>query len=296
MFQPGPLCQAADRGGLTLLETLTGRTRIHFLIGSPIKQVLAPGWLSTRMAKAGYDGLLVPLQIEKEDIGAAMPVLKAMPNVDSILVTLPHKFRAAEACDRLSPRAQILGAINAMRREPDGSWIGDNFDGAGMLRGLKDGGCEVEGRRAYVVGAGGAGSSIVISLLEEGASEVVFHDRDPRAHDALQAKLSVAFPGRSRVGTGSPEGCDVVINATSSGLRPEDPLPVDPKWLRPEMTVADVITDPVPTALLAEAQRVGCRTRDGTHMLEGQISLLFDFMLHKNDAPTVAADRPARTI
>jgi shikimate dehydrogenase len=262
-----------------MLETLTGRTRIHFLIGSPIKQVLAPGWLSARMAKAGYDGLLVPLQIEPENIDATLPALKAMPNVDSILVTLPHKFRAAVACDRLSSRAQILGAINAMRREPDGSWIGDNFDGAGMLHGLEAGGCEVDGRRAYVVGAGGAGSSIVVSLLESGASEVVFHDRDPRAHDALQAKLREAFPGRSRIGNGSPDGCDVVINATSSGLRPGDPLPTDPALLRPDMTVADVITDPVPTEWLAAASRIGCRTRDGTHMLEGQISLLFDFML-----------------
>lgn len=69
---------------------ITGKTRVHFLIGSPISQVKAPGWLTERMRDADYDGMLVPLHIEKGNLASALPVLMAMPNVDSILITLPH--------------------------------------------------------------------------------------------------------------------------------------------------------------------------------------------------------------
>src|SRR5690606_14272402 len=99
----------------TPMTALTGKTRINLQIGSPISQVLAPGWLSERMQEAGYDGLLVPMQILPERLDSALPELMAMPNVDASLVTLPHKFGAARHCAELSPRAAALGAINAMR-------------------------------------------------------------------------------------------------------------------------------------------------------------------------------------
>jgi len=261
---------------------ITGKTRVHFLIGSPIAQVLAPGWLTQRMRDAQYDGMLVPLHIERQNLSSALPALKAMPNVDSILITLPHKFEAATYCDRLSDRAKVLGAINAMRREPDGTWFGDNFDGAGLTAGILKAGKLISGKNVFMVGAGGAGSSIGVSMLEEGARHLTFHDINKDNQEALFQKLSASYPGRVAVSTSVPVDCDIVVNATSAGLRESDPLPVDPGELRPHMVATDVITDPVPTRFLAQAVKLGCFTRDGTHMLEGQIQLLFEFMLHMN--------------
>lgn len=260
-------------------SNITGKTRVHFLIGSPIAQVLAPGWLTERMRKADYDGMLVPLHIEKGNLASALPVLKAMPNVDSILITLPHKFEAASFCDRLSERARVLGAINAMRREKDGTWFGDNFDGAGLTAGILKTGREISGKHVFMVGAGGAGSSIGVSMLEEGARHLTFHDISQVNQQALFEKLQAAYPGRVTVSTTVPTDCDIVVNATSAGMKPGDPLPVDPAQLSGQMIVSDVITDPVPTRMLEEAEKLGCFTRDGTHMLDGQIGLLFDFML-----------------
>lgn len=260
-------------------SNITGKTRVHFLIGSPIAQVLAPGWLTERMRNAEYDGMLVPLHIEKGNLASALPVLKAMPNVDSILITLPHKFEAATFCDRLSDRARVLGAINAMRRERDGSWFGDNFDGAGLTAGILKAGREISGKHVFMVGAGGAGSSIGVSMLEEGARHLTFHDINQVNQQALFEKLQAAYPGRVTVADAVPTDCDIVVNATSAGMKPADPLPVDPAQLKGHMIVSDVITDPVPTRLLEEAEKLGCFTREGTHMLDGQIGLLFDFML-----------------
>ncbi len=261
---------------------ITGKTRVHFLIGSPIAQVLAPGWLTKRMREANYDGMLVPLHIEKGKLSSALPALKAMPNVDSILITLPHKFEAATYCDRLSDRAKVLGAINAMRREVDGSWFGDNFDGAGLTAGILKAGKPISGKNVFMVGAGGAGSSIAVSMLEEGARHLTFHDINKENQDTLFQKLSAAYQGRVSLSISVPKDTDIVVNATSAGLRDADPLPVDPRELASHMVAADVITDPVPTRFLAEAETLGCFTRDGTHMLEGQIQLLFEFMLHRN--------------
>ncbi|ATU95482.1 shikimate dehydrogenase family protein [Phyllobacterium zundukense] len=259
--------------------TITGKTRVHFLIGSPIAQVLAPGWLTERMRKAGYDGILVPLHIEKDNLASALPVLKTMPNVDSILITLPHKFGASAFCDRLSDRAKVLGAINAMRREKDGSWFGDNFDGAGLITGILKAGHPIGGKSVFMVGAGGAGSSIAVSVLEEGARHLTFHDINKANQQALLEKLNGAYPGRVSVSTTVPKDCDIVLNATSAGMKATDPLPVDASQLSANMVAADVITDPVPTRFLQEAAQIGCLTRDGTHMLDGQIELLFEFML-----------------
>lgn len=258
---------------------ITGKTRVHFLIGSPIAQVLAPGWLTERMRKANYDGMLVPLHIEKDDLNSALPVLKAMPNVDSILITLPHKFGAVGHCDRLSDRARVLGAINAMRREKDGTWFGDNFDGAGLTAGILKAGKRISGKSVFMVGAGGAGSSIAVSMLEEGARHLSFHDINAPNQQALLDKLQTAYPGKLSIATKVPKDCDIVVNATSAGLKESDPIPIDPSELSPNMIAADVITDPVPTRFLKEAANIGCFTRDGTHMLDGQIELLFGFML-----------------
>ncbi|MDI5929715.1 hypothetical protein QBK93_34460 [Rhizobium leguminosarum] len=260
---------------------ITGKTRVHFLIGSPIAQVLAPGWLTQRMRDAKYDGMLVPLHIEKGNLSSALPALMAMPNVDSILITLPHKFEAATYCDRLSERAKVLGAINAMRREPDGAWFGDNFDGAGLTAGILKAGKQISGKKVFMVGAGGAGSSIGVSMLEEGASHLSFHDRNRESQEALFQKLSTAYPGRVSISTSVPADADIVVNATSAGLRDTDPLPISADELASTMVAADVITDPLPTRFLAAAEKTGCFTRDGTHMLEGQIQLLFQFMLRR---------------
>lgn len=263
------------------MAALTGKTRINLLIGSPIAQVLAPGWLTERMQNARYDGLLVPIQILPDRLDAALPELMAMPNVDSILVTLPHKFGASRHCATLSSRAAILGAVNAMRRMSDGGWQGDNFDGAGMLQGLRNAGHDVAGKSVYVAGAGGAGSSIAVSMLEAGATHLSLHDPDEAKQTALLELLGRHYTGRATKGTGDVTGFDVVINASYAGFKATDPLPVDPQGLSPDTVVADVITDPVPTKLLIEAARLGCQTRDGTHMLEGQMQLLYNFMTEK---------------
>jgi shikimate dehydrogenase len=263
------------------MPNLTGKTRVHFLIGSPIAQVLAPGLLTDRMREMHVDAILVPLQIEKEDVETTLPALMRMPNVDSILITIPHKFTAYDHCTGHSERALALKAVNAMRRGPQG-WFGDNFDGAGFVRGLENGGHSVMGKRVFMAGSGAAGSSIAVAMLAAGASHITFTDIQPESASRLFRMLEDRFPGRSVVSGELRPDVEIVVNASSAGLEPGDPLPIDPSDLRSGMIFGDVITDPLPTAMVQAASAAGCHTCDGRDMLEGQMQMLIEFMLKRH--------------
>jgi len=85
---------------------------------------------------------------------------------DGILVTMPHKFAAFAHCATTSERAKMLRVVSVIRRNPDATWHGDMLDGVAFVKAQTDHGAQPEGARALLVGAGGAGSAIAISLLE----------------------------------------------------------------------------------------------------------------------------------
>ncbi|MCV9938302.1 hypothetical protein OIU35_18280 [Boseaceae bacterium BT-24-1] len=252
---------------------------MSLLIGSPISQVLAPGRMTALMRQQGFDGILVPLEVPADKLALMVPALQLAPNVDSILVTLPHKAASMHVCGRLSKAAVMLGAVNATRRAADGIWEGDNFDGAGMLKAIEASGRSVAGARIHMVGAGAAATSIAVSLLTSEAGLLTFNDRDPSAEKRLQEVVDRHFPGRARAASVQAAGeVEILVNASHCGLRLDDPLPVPVSALHREQVVADVITDPLDTPFLREAKSRGALTVTGGDMLDGQLRLLFDFI------------------
>lgn len=270
-------------------QAFTGRTRVSLLIGSPISQVLAPGRMTALMRQQGFDGILVPLEVPADKFDLMMPALQLAPNVDAILITLPHKVASTRWCGRLSQPAAMLGAVNATRRAADGVWEGDNLDGAGMLKAIEASVRSVAGARIHMVGAGAAATSIAVSLLTSGASLLTFNDRDPNAERRLQEVVDRHFPGLAKAAPVQAAGeAEILINASHCGLRSDDPLPVPVSVLHREQVVADVITDPLDTPLLREAKSRGARTVTGGDMLDGQLHLLFDFIRGAPSARTGA--------
>ena len=164
------------------------------------------------------------------------------------MVTVPHKFAASRHCETLSERARQLAAVNVMRRETDGRWSGDMTDGIALVAALRAQGFEPKGRRALVVGAGGAGSAVALALVEAGAS-VAVSEIDPGRRDDLRQRLAPSVA----VGSGDPSGFDLVVNASPMGMAPDDPLPVDAARLAPGAFVADLVTKPAVTPLLDAA-------------------------------------------
>jgi shikimate dehydrogenase len=185
---------------------------------------------------------------------------------------VPHKAAAAALADRRSPTVEITGSANALRREADGRWYAENFDGLGFVAGLVAAGHDPKGERVALVGAGGAGSAIAAALLDAGADRLAVCDPDTAKLHALRSRLDAHWPGRTATSAEpDTDGAALVVNATPLGLAPGDPLPVRPDRLPPGAVVADIIMQPRETRLLREAAERGHSVHYGIHMLDGQL-------------------------
>jgi shikimate dehydrogenase len=260
-----------------MLDCYSGATRLYVIVGDPIAQVKAPSGLTCEFARRGKNWVVVPLQLKQADVGAGFCVLSCAGNVDGLIATVPHKFALARHCATLSERARFLGAANVARRNADGSWYGDMLDGEGFADAVARAGCRMKGARALLIGAGGAGSAIALSLLGRGVEMIAIHDIDANRRDALIAKLAGRFGDRVGRGTDDGSGVDLLVNATPIGMSANDPLPLDLNGLSATTFVGDVITVPEITPLLRAARDRGCRIQTGIDMFESNIGLMADF-------------------
>jgi shikimate dehydrogenase len=251
---------------------ITGTTRLLAVLGDPIAQVQAPALVNPLLDRLGRDAVLVPVHVRPDDLAEVVGGLRRIRNLDGLLVTVPHKIEICRYADELAPAAAFAGSANALRREPNGRWRADNFDGTGFVRGLRATGHEPEGRRFALVGAGGAGAALAAALLENGAAHLSVCDTDAGRLDALLHRLDERWPGRV-AGSAVPriEDADIAVNATPLGLRPGDPLPFDPAALRPGGVVADIIMKPPETRLLRTAAALGLAVHRGIHTLDHQL-------------------------
>ncbi|GAA2529867.1 shikimate dehydrogenase [Pilimelia columellifera] len=254
------------------LPAIDGQTRLYAVLGDPVRQVRAPGLLNPLLAEARRRAVVVPVHVRAAELPGVFRLLRDIVNLDGLFVTVPHKTAMAGLADRLSPAASRIGAVNVVRRDADGRWTGDNFDGVGFVRGLAKAGHTVVDVAVWMAGAGGAGCAVAAAVLDAGARTVAIHDVDATRTAELVARLHRHFPGRARVAEPADLAvAGLVVNATPLGLRPEDPLPVDPHLLPAGAAVADIIMEPHTTALLRAAADRGLAVHHGIHMLECQV-------------------------
>jgi shikimate dehydrogenase len=254
-----------------------GATRIYPILGDPIAQAKSPGGLTRAFRAAGYDAIVVPLQVKPAHIAGFLRMLDDVGNIDGIIATVPHKFAAFAHAASASERARLLGSANILRRRAHGGWHGDMIDGLSLVQAMRKASGGIDGRRALLVGAGGAGGAIGFELLNAGATSLAIHDTDAARRDRLVALLNTAHPGRVAIGSADPHGSDIVVNATPSGMRDGDEPPVMFDRLAPYMFVGDVITVPEMTPLLRAAHECGCSIQTGVAMFEASVHLMFDF-------------------
>jgi len=257
---------------------LNGRTRLYPLLGDPIIYARSPDWLSQHMAKRGMNMISLPMEVPDGALKLVMDALAAIGNVDGLSLTMPHKISGYEHCATVSETSRLLGVVAAIRRNKNGSWHGHTTDGDAFVKAQIDKGAKVEGARVLVLGAGGAGSAIVISMLDSGAGEVVVHDSNAQRVSTLLDLLKDKGGGRLRAGSNDPDGFDLVCNATPMGMAEGDPLPLDPLKLKSHMFVGDVVAGHGETPLIKAAREVGCRTADGDDMVVAVLDIMCDFV------------------
>jgi len=222
----------------------------------------------------GLDWAYLAFDVAPGDAVQAVAGARAL-GIEGLSVTMPHKPVVAAALDRLSPVAEALGAVNTVVRLPGGLLKGENTDGAGFLRAVRDDeGFDPAGRRCVVVGAGGAARAVVMALREAGAVEVVVVNRTP-----ANAEAAAALAGPvGRVGLAGEAGqADLVVSAVPVGMAGRDggPLPVDPADLGPGQLVVDLVSNPAVTPLVEAARARGARSANGLGMLVHQAALQF---------------------
>lgn len=262
-----------------MFNQLSGATRLYPIIGDPVKYVESPARLTRTFEEREHDGICIPMQVASEGLDAVMAGLSATFNVDGILVTMPHKFAAFAYCATSSERARLLGVVSAIRRNPDRAWHGDILDGLAFVKAQKDHGAHVEGARALLVGAGGAGRAIALALLEAGIRELIVHDAVASRVDTFLDLIADLGGNRVKAGPPDPTGCDLVFNATPMGMEEGDPLPLNADLLNSSMFVGDVIAGHGVTPFVRAAKDAGCNTADGNDMVEAVQNLMADFIL-----------------
>ncbi|MEZ4657283.1 MAG: hypothetical protein R2911_06905 [Caldilineaceae bacterium] len=236
-----------------MLAQPNGETRLFPIIGDPIIYAKSPERLTSGFAARGHNAICVPMQVAATDLERVMHGLTLIPNVDGLLVTMPHKFTAYTYCATHSERSRLLKVVSVMRRNDDGSWHGDMLDGLAFVKAQVDQGAQPDGARVLLVGAGGAGSAIAIALLESGVRELIIYDRNAERVAELIAVAAELGRGRVVAGPADPTGCDMVCNATPLGMAAGDPLPVAAALFTPTMFVGDVIAGHGETPFLAAA-------------------------------------------
>ena len=245
------------------------------LIGDPISQIMTPTFINPIFSNQRFDIICIPLHISDTELETAWDGMKAIKSIIGFGVTLPHKKSISNLCDNLDPLAKHVGAVNLVRREKDGSFCGYQFDGKGFIRGLKKRGHNVEGRNCLLLGAGGVGMAIAFALADEGVENLTILNRSKSKAIDLAERLNAAH-GRPFVTTNfdNLRNGQVIINATSLGLKEKDPVPIKTNKIDSSMLVADVVAKPEITPLLSEARNRGAEIHSGIHMITGQIDLI----------------------
>jgi shikimate dehydrogenase len=259
--------------------SINGCTRLFPIIGDPVIYARSPELLSKSFAERGVNAICVPMHVPEDALNRVMGGLSQVTNVDGLLTTMPHKFRACDFCSTFSEASRLLKVVSVLRRNQNGTWHGDSQDGASFVKAQIDHGAQPRGARVLLIGAGGAGSAIAISLLEAGVRELVVFDVNERRVRDLIALLSGISLGRMRFGPPDPTGFDMICNATHLGMKDGDPTPIAPNLLKPSMFIGDVIAGHGETPFIQAARAAGCRTANGDQMVDAVQRMMVDFLL-----------------
>jgi shikimate dehydrogenase len=193
-------------------------------------------------------------------------------------VTVPHKEVAFAACDRRTPAAEVLGAVNTLWRDGPLLW-GDNTDVEGFLANMDESapGWAGRSRSAVVIGAGGAARAVVHALLSRGVGRIAIVNRTPARAAALAQRFGRTVMASSRDSLASElSQADLLVNASSLGMQGQPPLEIDLRPLPPRAVVSDIVYVPLRTPLVEAARARGLPAVEGLGMLLHQAAPGFE--------------------
>ncbi|MFN2588121.1 MAG: shikimate dehydrogenase [Actinomycetota bacterium] len=252
----------------------TGSSSFVGILGWPLEQTLSPVIHNVAFRRLALDWTYLSWPVEPRLLGDAVRGLRAL-GARGANVTMPHKETVIEHLDELSGDARAIGAVNTIQRVGD-RLVGHNTDVDGFLEFLAgDAGFDAAGRRALVLGAGGAARAVMKALDGLGAAEVSVAARSAEKAGAVAA-LAQRAAARVEQWDAAPKAAgkaDLVVNATPLGAAGEHALPGTA--LRPGQCVVDLLYVPPSTPLVDAARAAGAQAWGGLGMLVRQAAASF---------------------
>jgi shikimate dehydrogenase len=258
-----------------------GTTKILAIIGHPISHSMSPLMQNACLDACNLNFRYIAFDVKPESLGDAVAGVKAM-DIAGLNVTIPHKVEIMKYLDALDETALAAGAVNTVKNE-GGRLIGYNTDGEGLIQSLaEDLGFTPEKRIILVIGAGGAARGAVSALCKAGASRILVLNRTSSKADELVSSLAERYPEAEMIAFSSLEEIhdilptvDLVINATSLGMKSDDTSFAGLDHLPPRSKIYDMVYTPKQTVLMKKATELGLQTSNGLGMLSAQGELAF---------------------
>lgn len=261
-----------------MIEQITGHTVLCGLLGSPVAHSISPMMHNEAFRQLGLDYAYLAFDVGTENLKTAVEGLRTL-GVRGFNVTMPDKNLMTELVDRLTPAAQLTGAVNTVIND-NGVLTGHTTDGIGYMMAAKDAGFDLTGKRMTLLGAGGAATSVLVQAALDGVREIhVFNIKDQfwNRIEALAAKVNTQTNCHVELHDLSDTNAlhesiaasDILTNGTSVGMAPHTDrcIITDASVLRSDLIVSDVIYNPRETLLLKMAREKGCPHFNGMYML-----------------------------
>jgi shikimate dehydrogenase len=257
---------------------ITGKTKIVGIFGDPIEHTLSPLIHNTAFQELGLDYCYVPFHVKKEKLKEAVSAIRAL-NIKGVNITVPHKESVMQYLDEISEEAKYIGAVNTVLND-EGILKGFNTDAKGFIMSLKEQKVPVKDKNILVLGAGGAAKAVIYGILKEKGRIYIFNRTVSKAY---KIKDSFSNIGQieivEKIDSSLMHKINIIVNATSLGLKKNDPMPMNPNLLKNKHIYYDVIYPKTP--LMEEAEKIGCKVIGGIEMLLYQAFLAFEIWTNK---------------
>ena len=260
------------------MKEITGHTRLTGLLGSPVSHSISPMMHNESFRQLDLDYVYLAFDVGTDTLETAVNGLRTL-NVRGFNVTMPDKNLMATLCDKLSPAAEISGAVNTVVND-NGILTGYTTDGIGYMRAASDAGHNIIGKKMTLLGAGGAATSVLVQAALDGVSEIsVFSIRDAfweRAektvamlNERTNCKVTLYDFSDETILRREIADSAILTNGTSVGMAPnaDKSIITDASMFHKDLIVSDVIYNPRETKLMKLAKEVGCQTFNGLYML-----------------------------
>jgi len=262
--------------------TISGKTHVCAVIGDPIEHSLSPVIQNAAFNALNIDAVYTAFMVKPSEVANALAGIRALGML-GLSVTMPHKEAVIPHLDWVDETAKYLNSVNTIHCK-EGKLFGYSTDGIGALEALKKNRANPHGKRVLMLGAGGAARVIAHTLIEE-VEELVVLNRTVSVAEKLAETLKHKFGKKIIVNSLSPEiigekisNSDILLNTTSVGMKnnTDQRSLIALDCLRPDLTVMDIVYNPLETRLIKDAKAAGAKVISGVEMLIYQGAAAFE--------------------